>query len=44
LTLVDLPLILAGASAPFVINESVKRLTYSPQPEPLTTTEEALPM
>ncbi len=34
LTLVDLPLILAGASAPFLINESAKRLTLSPRPSP----------
>jgi len=33
LTLVDLPMILAGAGAPFLINESVKRLTHAnPQP------------
>ena len=34
LTLVDVPMILAGASAPFLINESAKRLTLSPNPSP----------
>ncbi|MDD5033153.1 MAG: HAD-IC family P-type ATPase, partial [Methylococcaceae bacterium] len=31
LAIVDLPLILAGASLPFVLNESVKRLTHHPR-------------
>ena len=41
LTLVDLPMIIAGASAPFLINESAKRLTKKPFPQPFLVAGQA---